>query len=221
MLARPTDRRRPVRSGSHRVDYCDYFATVLTRRWMRLFLHASLAESSMAARYIAAIIMRLLETVVEEVAHSRACGRPMPSRSAIELGWTLHGAISHLAIRKHLYDASQSIAAEQIIGLHSALFLAGSRPWWTGSKRCHARRSDRPAGSSSFDDIAPRMWLRQAAQAGVRPAAALGERSGRRRSKQRTSRLARRDFLSTRRQPAWPRPRAPGSAHRRWRRAAR
>jgi AcrR family transcriptional regulator len=123
-LARLTDRRRPVEERLNRF-YCDYFATVLTRRWMRLFLHASLAESSMAPRYIATIIMRLLETIVEEVAHEQGVRPPEAKPLRHELGWTLHGAISHLAIRKHLYHASQSIAVEQIIGLHVRSFLAG------------------------------------------------------------------------------------------------
>ncbi|MGH6885244.1 MAG: TetR/AcrR family transcriptional regulator, partial [Geminicoccales bacterium] len=96
-LARLSDRRHAV---EHRLNafYRDYFETVLTRRWFRLFLYASLAESSMAPRYIAAIIMRLLETIVEEVAHEQGVRLPDEKPLRHELGWTLHGAISHLAI---------------------------------------------------------------------------------------------------------------------------
>ena len=46
--------------------YREYYGAVLTRRWMRLFLYASLAEVEMAPTYIASIVMQLLETVMEE-----------------------------------------------------------------------------------------------------------------------------------------------------------
>lgn len=123
-LAQLTDRRQPVEQRLN-AFYRDYFETVLTRRWMRLFLYASLADSSMAPRYIAAIIMRLLEIIVEEVAHEQGVRLPDDKPLRHELGWTLHGAISHLAIRKHLYHASQSVPAQEIIALHVRSFLAG------------------------------------------------------------------------------------------------
>jgi hypothetical protein len=37
----------------------------------------------------------------------------------------LHGAISHFAIRRHLYGASGQMPSEQIIELHVRVFLAG------------------------------------------------------------------------------------------------
>jgi AcrR family transcriptional regulator len=120
------DRRLPVEQRLI-AFYRDYFATVLTRRWMRLFLYSSLADVGMAPDYITSTIMRLLEVIVAEVAHEQ--GVTLPANAALqhEIGWTLHGAISHLAIRKHLYKASQSVPEETIIALHVRTFLAGFR----------------------------------------------------------------------------------------------
>jgi hypothetical protein len=42
-----------------------------------------------------------------------------------EIGWTLHGAVSHLAIRRHLYRASRGLPTDRVVQLHVAAFLAG------------------------------------------------------------------------------------------------
>lgn len=104
--------------------YREYYDTILTRRWLRLFLYSSLAEVEIAPTYIAAIIRTLLQTIVEEAAHD--CGRPLPDNAALaqEIGWILHGNISHLAIRRHVYRDTTSIDVGRVIGLHVAAFLA-------------------------------------------------------------------------------------------------
>lgn len=130
-LVQLTDRSRPVEERLNRF-YGDYFRTVLSRRWMRLFLYSSLAESGMAPKYIATIIMRLLETIVDEVAHEQGVAVPEDRPVRHEIGWTLHGAISHLAIRKHLYHASQSVPEETIIAIQVRAFLAGFPAMVTG-----------------------------------------------------------------------------------------
>lgn len=123
-LVRLADRREPVEQRLN-AFYRAYFETVLTRRWLRLFLYSSLADRSMAPGYNVAIVMPLLERVVEEVAYEQGLRLPDDKPLRHELGWTLHGAISHLAIRKHLYHASQGIAAQAIIALHVRSFLGG------------------------------------------------------------------------------------------------
>jgi AcrR family transcriptional regulator len=104
--------------------YREYYDTILTRRWLRLFLYASLAEVEIAPTYIAAIIRTLLQTIVEEAAHG--CGQPPPDSGPLaqEIGWILHGNISHLAIRRHVYRDTTSIDVTRVIGLHVAAFLA-------------------------------------------------------------------------------------------------
>jgi AcrR family transcriptional regulator len=123
-LVRLADRREPVEQRLN-AFYCAYFETVLTRRWLRLFLHSSLANRSMAPGYNVAVVMPLLERIVEEVAHEQGLRLPDDRPLRHELGWTLHGAVSHLAIRKHLYHASQGVAAQAVIALHVRSFLGG------------------------------------------------------------------------------------------------
>ena len=117
--------------------YIDYFQTVLTRRWLRLFLYSSLADANMAPDYISAIITRLMETIVEETAAEQ--GVELPNDPAIihELGWTLHGNVSHMAIRRHLYHASQEMKEADIIRIHVHGFLAGFKAMSEGAdSRC-------------------------------------------------------------------------------------
>lgn len=118
------DRSKPV---AQRLEefYRDYYATILTRRWMRLFLYASLAEVEMAPTYIAALVRTLLLTIVEEAAHEAGLKVPQEEALTQELGWTLHGAVSHLAIRRHVYRNATPLPVEDVIATHVKVFLAG------------------------------------------------------------------------------------------------
>jgi AcrR family transcriptional regulator len=120
------DRRKPLEQRLLEF-YREYFHTILTRRWLRLFLYSSLAEVRMASNYIGAIIRTLLDTVVEEAAAE--AGLPLPADRALvqELGWALHGNVSHLAIRRHIYQDQTAIAVDEVIALHVTTFLAGVR----------------------------------------------------------------------------------------------
>jgi AcrR family transcriptional regulator len=123
-LVQLRDRTQPFEerlSGFYRA----YFDAVLTRKWLRLFLYASLAEAQMAPSYIQAIIIEMLETIVTEAAHEQRVTLPRSRQCVHEIGWALHGAVSHYAIRRHLYGASQSMSPEQVLALHIRSFLAG------------------------------------------------------------------------------------------------
>jgi AcrR family transcriptional regulator len=123
-LVRLEDRSRPVEERLNEF-YREYYDAVLTRRWLRLFLYASLAEIDMAPTYIAEVITRMLEVIVDESCAER--GVRAPARRALkhELGWLLHGAVSHLAIRRHIYANTNPTPVEQVIALHVRVFLAG------------------------------------------------------------------------------------------------
>jgi AcrR family transcriptional regulator len=123
-LVRLKDRTRPFEERLAEF-YRNYYAEVLTRKWLRLFLYASLAEVRMAPDYIAAIILQMLEAIVEEAAHDQRVDLPRDRALLHEIGWALHGAVSHLAIRRHLYAASQQISEDRVLALHLRLFLAG------------------------------------------------------------------------------------------------
>lgn len=118
------DRSKPMEQRLNEF-YREYYGAVLTRRWMRLFLYASLAEVEMAPTYIASIVMHLLETVMEEAVHEAGLQMPQDHAQLQEIGWILHGAVSHLAIRRHIYHDKTPFAVEKVIALQVKSFLGG------------------------------------------------------------------------------------------------
>ena len=119
-----TDRSQTVEVRL-RAFYRDYFETLLTRRWTRLLLHSSFSKQNMAPRYISVVILRLLETIVEEVAAERNVALPEEKPVIHEIGWILHGAVSHLAIRRHLFHANLSVPETLVLDAQITGFLAG------------------------------------------------------------------------------------------------
>ncbi|MBD3680238.1 MAG: TetR/AcrR family transcriptional regulator [Rhodobacteraceae bacterium] len=108
--------------------YQDYLETTLTRKWLRLFLYASLSDSSMAPDYIASIVTQLLDVLIREAAFDQHIELPKNRDVTNEMAWTLHGAISHYAIRRHLYKASMRVPEESVVAMHVRMFLAGLKP---------------------------------------------------------------------------------------------
>lgn len=123
-MAQLTDRSHPVEERLN-LFYQDYFQCVLTRKWLRLFLYASLAETEMAPDYIATIIKDLTETITRETALEQGVDLPGDPDLLHEIGWTLHGTVSHFAIRRHLYRASQELASDKVLAMHIAAFIHG------------------------------------------------------------------------------------------------
>ncbi|HEY0846134.1 MAG TPA: TetR/AcrR family transcriptional regulator [Noviherbaspirillum sp.] len=105
--------------------YREYYDCILTRRWLRLFLYASLSEETMAPTYIAGIVTHLLEIIVEEAAREAGLQVPDDPAQMQEIGWVLHGTVSHLAIRRHIYRDANPVEADRVIGLHVRSFLGG------------------------------------------------------------------------------------------------
>jgi AcrR family transcriptional regulator len=123
-LVRLSDRNASIQQRLC-VFYADYYATVLSRQWIRLFLFGGLDGSGMAPAYIDSIIKQLLEVIVREAAVAQGLELPRYGEMLHEIGWVLHGAVSHLAIRQHVYGASQSVRLDDVLALHVAAFLAG------------------------------------------------------------------------------------------------
>jgi hypothetical protein len=98
---------------------------VTTRHWLRLFLYASLAEMTMAPAYIGAIVTHMLETIVTEAAHEQGLDVPDDPAAVQEIGWILHGAVSHLAIRRHIYANDNPIPVQRVLRMHVRSFLGG------------------------------------------------------------------------------------------------
>ena len=117
------DRSRPLEERLN-AFYREYYDTVLTRRWLRLFLYTSLAELHMASDFTTAVVTHALEIIVAEAAHDVGCAVPADAAEAAEIGWLLHGAISHLAIRRHVYFNDNPTPAHTVIALQVRAFLA-------------------------------------------------------------------------------------------------
>jgi AcrR family transcriptional regulator len=118
------DRSRPVEQRIG-MFYEDYMKVTLTRKWLRLFMYASLSEANMAPDYISAIVTQLMEIIVREVAEEKGVTLPDDRAALHEMGWTLHGAISHYAIRRHLYQASNILPEHKVIAMHVRTFIVG------------------------------------------------------------------------------------------------
>jgi AcrR family transcriptional regulator len=120
--------------------YVSYFEGLLTRRWLRLFLYASLAEARMAPNYNQAILLDTLELIVVETAADQNVDLPADRALLHELAYVLHGTVSHFAIRRHIYGASQKVPVDQIIALQVRSFLAGFKPAAAEARAIEAAR---------------------------------------------------------------------------------
>ena len=118
------DRTRSVEERLVRF-YTHYYEQVTTRRWLRLFLYASLAEVAMAPAYIGKIVTHTLALIVDEAAFEQGLQAPGDEAVRQELGWVLHGAVSHLAIRRHVYGNENPLPAPEAIALQVRVFLGG------------------------------------------------------------------------------------------------
>ncbi len=105
--------------------YQAYYGTILTRRWLRLFIYSSLAEVEIAPTYIAEVVRNLLQIIAEEAAFDADMEMPVNLALIQEIGWVLHGNISHLGIRRQVYKDATSIPIETVIEMHVTGFLAG------------------------------------------------------------------------------------------------
>jgi hypothetical protein len=81
----------------------------------------------MAPDYIAAIIKDLMETITRETALEQGVTPPVDPALLHEIGWTLHGAVSHFAIRRHLYKASREVPEDRVLAIQIAAFVHGFR----------------------------------------------------------------------------------------------
>lgn len=121
------DRSKPVEQRLTQF-YNDYLRTTLTRKWLRLFLYASLSEATMAPDYIASIVTQLLDVIMREVAHEQGVELPDDRAAIHEMAWTLHGSVSHYAIRRHLYQASNILPEDRVVAMQVRMFLSGFSP---------------------------------------------------------------------------------------------
>ncbi len=125
-FAELVDRNVPLEQRLFRF-YRDYFETIFSRRWLRLFMYSSLADVGMAPNYTSAMVLQLLETIMAEAGREQDIAIPADKDLQHEIAWTLHGALSHYAIRRHLYGFPQPVPEDRVIAIHVAQFLDGFR----------------------------------------------------------------------------------------------
>src|SRR3546814_3089203 len=61
------------------------------------------------------IIRQMLEVITVETAVEQGVTLPKDTHLMHELGWLLHGAVSHFAIRRYLYQAGHDVPAEVVL----------------------------------------------------------------------------------------------------------
>jgi hypothetical protein len=62
---------------------------------------------------------------VAETGHALKVELPSDQVLLREMGYALHGAVSHFAIRRHVYGASRQILEERVVVLQVRLFVTG------------------------------------------------------------------------------------------------
>jgi hypothetical protein len=91
-----------------------------------IFLYASLQDVSVAPKYISSFVTQLVELIVKEVAfEKKLCIPPKQEGFIQEVGWLLHGSISHLAIRRQIYQDKRVTEINQVIEAQVKIFVAG------------------------------------------------------------------------------------------------
>ena len=95
----------------------------------RLFMRANLDDQRLAERYTFALNERILTPVI--VALRREAGLPTLAKKPLlraerELAMTLHSAIVHLGLRKHIYNSPLPDNLDDHVALYVESFLAGA-----------------------------------------------------------------------------------------------
>ncbi len=106
---------------------------------IRLFIRAGLDDQKLAARYTLPLNERILTPII--AALRLEAGLPPPAKRKIlraerELALTLHGAIAHLGIRRHIYDSPLPDDLDDHVAFYVTSFLEGAIPT---IKRLHAK----------------------------------------------------------------------------------
>ncbi len=125
-LVELADRSVPIEQRLSRF-YATYLEVIFTRQWLRLFMYASLADVAMAPNYTSTLILQLLQLIVVETAAAQGIDPPEDPHLRHEIAWTMHGALSHYAIRHQIYAFPQHVDVDRIVKIHVAQFLGGFR----------------------------------------------------------------------------------------------
>ena len=122
------DRSMPLRQRLIEF-YRRYSEATYRPDWIRIYMHAGLADPTLNQRYIRLVRRELMPVYCRELRH--ACGLPDTSAEVaeqeIEFVWSLHGGIFYMAMRQHVYQMRIHVDFMTHVGLVVDNFLAGAQ----------------------------------------------------------------------------------------------
>lgn len=109
--------------------YGEFAMRILSREWVRMFVHAGLDNQPYLARVLARIQATMLRPIAAEL--RRAHGYPMvpPSRlrpAEVEHVWNLHGSVFYFYLRLHVYGLQLTTPVPAMIDGVVDSLLAGA-----------------------------------------------------------------------------------------------
>ena len=123
-----SDQSMPLRARLISV-YAEFSERILSRDWVRMFVHAGLDNQPYLARVLARIQATILRPIAAEL--RRANGYPMvpPSRlraAEVEHVWNLHGSVFYFHLRLHVYGLQLTTTTAAMIDGVVDNLLAGA-----------------------------------------------------------------------------------------------
>ncbi|MBF6992503.1 TetR/AcrR family transcriptional regulator [Cupriavidus sp. IK-TO18] len=91
--------------------YADYSSVILRKEWIRIFMFASLTRGGINNKHFSKLRNRIFLPVLAEMRAELGIEQPHDAtREDVELEmiWSLHSSISHLAVRKWVYGLKAS-----------------------------------------------------------------------------------------------------------------
>jgi len=122
------DRGEPLAARLERF-YLDYWDTVLTREWTRIFFFTALRDMNMHKRNALIVRERIVHTIIRELRAELGvvpADRPITPAEE-EIGWNLHAGVFYLGIRQWILDTPSPLGPHGAVRYEIALFLDGAR----------------------------------------------------------------------------------------------
>jgi AcrR family transcriptional regulator len=177
----PLLRNRSVPLRERLVEFYRQYALATYRPdWIRIYLHAGLADPTLNRRYIRLVRRELLPVFCRELRH--ACGlpdeQPPVTEDEIEFVWSLHGGIFYRAMREHVYRTRIDVAFLPHVALAVDTFLAGAAVTYP-QLLARVMPAAKPAAKPGARQIAQKA---QKAQKALKPGAKPTARQAKRRT---------------------------------------
>ncbi len=122
------DRATPLRDRLI-AFYRQYSLATYRPEWIRIYMHAGLAEPTLNRRYIQLVRRELLPVMCREMRHACGLGKRLQviSEEELEFVWSLHGGFFYTAVRQHVYGARIKVDFMDHVSRVVDNFLAGAQ----------------------------------------------------------------------------------------------